>query len=144
LFAVEYINRWLSTALVYGDYCACTYGRTPQEQACSIHRTYCNTNPVHCHFPHNYSGPVDQILNIVGIGMLVPMPVLWLCDWIMIGLNIFALPAAAITHTLAQLWETYIEVIGLNRIIGVRLPVALALAVVINIIYVLLAQFFIR
>lgn len=72
------------------------------------------------------------------------MPVLWLCDWIMIGLNIFALPAAAITHTLAQLWETYIEVIGLNRIIGVRLPVALALAVVINIIYVLLAQFFIR
>ena len=31
----------------------------------------------------------DKILNIIGMGMLVPMPLLWIWDWTAIAANIY-------------------------------------------------------
>ncbi len=86
----------------------------------------------------------DQILNIIGMGMLTPMPVLWLWDWIAIAIDIYGLTAQAISHTVAQLWEATIQTIGFKTILGLKLPTAALLAVVINALYVALAMIFIR
>ena len=86
----------------------------------------------------------DQILNIIGMGMLVPMPVLWLFDWATIASGWYGMIAQATSHSLIQLWETGIEALGLKRILGLRLSGAVALAAVINVVYVLLAIIFIR
>jgi hypothetical protein len=86
----------------------------------------------------------DQILNVVGMGMLVPMPVLWLFDWTAVGLGFFTMMPMAISHSIFQLWEVSIEAIGFNRLLGLRLFMAVMLALAINVVYVLLAMTFIR
>jgi len=74
----------------------------------------------------------DQILNIIGMGMLTPMPFLWLWDWAAVGMNIYSVTAQAISHSIAQLWETSIQTIGFKTILGLRLPAAVILALAAN------------
>ena len=90
------------------------------------------------------SSNFDHVLNIIGIGMLVPMPFLWLWDWTSIGLNWPYLPQLAVAHSLSQIWEGSIQAIGFRRIVGLKVRFAIILAIVINVVYILLAQFFIR
>lgn len=54
----------------------------------------------------------DQTHNIIGIGMLAPMPFLWIWDWTSIALDLYKMTIMAITHTVAQIWEATIEAIG--------------------------------
>ncbi len=86
----------------------------------------------------------DQVLNVVGIGMVIPMPVVWLWDWTMIGLDAYRLPTMAVSHAVFQMWETGIEAVGLRRVVGVKAPVAVGVAVVINLVYVLAGAIFAR
>lgn len=86
----------------------------------------------------------DSILNVIGMGMLTPMPVLWLFDWATIALGWYGLMTQAVSHSIVQLWEAGVEAVGFRRILGLRLPVAIMLAIAINVIYVLLAMIFIR
>ncbi len=86
----------------------------------------------------------DQVLNIVGMGMLIPMPLVWLWDWMMIALNLYQMTMMAVSHGFFQLWETIIESIGFMRILGLGASNAIGLALVINGVYVLLAIIFIR
>ena len=86
----------------------------------------------------------DQILNVIGMGMLVPMPVVWLFDWTAIGFSFYTIMPMAISHSVFQLWEVGIEAIGFNKLLGLRLPIAVMLAIAINVVYVLLAMTFIR
>jgi hypothetical protein len=87
---------------------------------------------------------LDQILNVIGMGMLVPMPAVWLFDWTAIGLSFYTMMPMAISHSIFQLWEVAIEATGLHKLLGLRLSVAVTVAIVINVVYVLLAMTFIR
>lgn len=86
----------------------------------------------------------DQILNIVGIGMLIPIPVVWVWNVTMIALNWYQLPVMASSHTLFQLWETSIEAMGFVRLLRLGIAPAIVLALLINALYVALAMIFIR
>jgi hypothetical protein len=90
--------------------------------------------------PGNY----DQALNIIGMGMLTPMPLLWLWDWLAIALNIYGVLTQAISHSIAQLWEATVQTIGFKKILGLGLPTAALIAVLINALYISLAMMFIR
>ncbi len=86
----------------------------------------------------------DDILNIIGMGMLIPMPVLWLFDWATIALGWYGLVVQAASHSLVQIWEAGIETLGFRRILGLKVSAAVALAITINAVYILLAMVFIR
>jgi uncharacterized membrane protein len=59
----------------------------------------------------------DKILNIIGMGMLVLMPFLWIWDWTAIALNIYTVANQAVTHSIAQSWEATIEALCFNKIL---------------------------
>jgi hypothetical protein len=86
----------------------------------------------------------DQVLNVIGMGMLVPMPAVWLFDWTAIGFSFYTMMPMAISHSASRLWEVGIEATGLNKVLGLRLPIAVTVAMVINVVYVLLAMALIR
>ncbi len=90
------------------------------------------------------SSDFDQVLNIVGMGMLIPMPVTWAWDISMIALHWYVLPVMAISHSIIQLWEASIEALGFVRLLRLRAVPAISLALVINAIYIALAGVFIR
>ncbi len=87
---------------------------------------------------------MDRILNIVGLGMLIPMPVLWVWDVAMIALNIFTIPVWALSHATVQLWEASIEAVGFIRLLRLRVLPAISLALAINALYIGLAMIFAR
>ncbi len=86
----------------------------------------------------------DLVLNIVGMGMLIPMPVVWVWDVTMIALNLYLLPVMAVSHTLFQLWEASIEALGFIKLLRLRVIPAVCLSLIINAIYIALAAIFIR
>ena len=92
----------------------------------------------------NSKSDYDKILNIIGIGMLVPMPFLWIWDWTAITLNIYTVINQAITHSIAQSWEATIQAVCYAKVLRIRLPIAIALAVLTNALYIVLAMHFIR
>jgi hypothetical protein len=63
---------------------------------------------------------LSRVLDVVGVGMLIPMPPLWVSDAVMIATDRFALPGPAITHTVVQLWETALFATGLRTLLGLR------------------------
>ena len=86
----------------------------------------------------------DQILNIVGMGMLIPMPVVWLWDWTMIALNGYQMTVMAVTHSIFALWIVILYSIGFKRILGLRILLAIGLSLTISVVYISLATIFIR
>src|SRR5574340_941704 len=92
----------------------------------------------------NKGSDFDLILNIIGMGMLIPIPVIWVWDITMIALNLYVLPVMAISHSLFQLWETSIEAVGFIKLLRLKVVPAVCLALIINAIYVAFAATFIR
>jgi hypothetical protein len=86
----------------------------------------------------------DLVLNIVGMGMLIPIPVVWAWDVTMIALNLYLLPVMAISHSIFQLWEASIEALGFIKLLRLRILPAVCLALIINVIYIAFAAMFIR
>ena len=86
----------------------------------------------------------DRILNTIGMGMLVPMPILWVWDWTAIAFDLYKITIMAITHTAAQVWEAAVEAIGFMKILKLKTPLAIGLSLTINVIYIALAMLFIR
>lgn len=86
----------------------------------------------------------DKVLNIIGMGMLIPMPVVWLWDWVAIALNWYQVMIMAATHSLFALWGVILYSVGFKRILGLRMGVAIGLALVITVIYISLATIFVR
>ena len=87
---------------------------------------------------------IDQVLNIVGMGMLIPMPVVWLWDWTMIALDWYQITVMATSHSVFALWGVMLYSIGFKRILGLRTFLAIGLALAITIVYIALAMIFIR
>jgi len=86
----------------------------------------------------------DKILNVIGMGMLIPMPVVWLWDWIAIALNWYQLAVMAVSHSVFALWGVILYSVGFKKILGLRTLPAIGLALVITGIYISLASLFIR
>ncbi|MEW6195001.1 MAG: hypothetical protein AB1521_07595 [Bacteroidota bacterium] len=86
----------------------------------------------------------DLILNIIGFGFLIPMPVIWLWDWTMIALNSCELTVMAVSHSSFAFWEAILFSVGFKKILGLRLLLAVSLAIITMTVYVLLAIIFVR
>ena len=86
----------------------------------------------------------DKLLNVIAWGMLIPMPIVWVWDWAMLVLDTFDLGTMAISHSLFQAWEAALQVVGLRRVLGLETGLAVAVAVAVNVIFVLLAMVFVR
>lgn len=86
----------------------------------------------------------DQILNVVGMGMLIPMPAVWLWDWTAIAVSWYRTTVMAASHALFALWGAVLYAIGLKKILGLRTPLASGLAAVVMGVYIGLAMIFIR
>lgn len=86
----------------------------------------------------------DLILNIVGVSMLIPAPVVWIWDWTMIALNWYQVTMMAISHSVFALWGVILYSIGFKKILELQTPAAIALALLIVVVYVLLAMVFVR
>ena len=86
----------------------------------------------------------DQILNILGMGMLIPMPVVLIWDWTMIALNWYQMTVMDISHSVFAFWGVILYSIGFKRTLGLRALVAIGLALVITVVYISLAMIFVR
>ncbi len=62
---------------------------------------------------------LSRVLDVIGVGMLIPMPPLWLCDMALIAADRFRFPELAIVNPTVQLWETALFSIGLRTVLGV-------------------------
>ena len=87
---------------------------------------------------------LSRVLDVIGTGMLFPMPPLWLCDVALIAADRFRLPELAITHATVQLWETVLFGIGLRTVLGVPWRRAMAAGLAASVVYVLGASRFVR
>ena len=86
----------------------------------------------------------DQILNVVGMGMLIPMPAVWLWDWTTIALDWYKTTVMAASHAVFALWGAMLYTIGFKEVLGFRTALARGLAAAITGLYVGLAMVFIR
>jgi hypothetical protein len=65
-------------------------------------------------------GSFDSVLNVVGFGMLIPMPVVWVWDWTVIEAGRYSLLPMAVSHLLFQLWEAGVEYVGFRKLFGFK------------------------
>ncbi len=87
----------------------------------------------------------DWILNVVGFGLLIPMPVTWLVDWITIGLDLYGRGLTPVLHSLISLWEIALIAVGLAKMEEARPWVYTLLAVLVKAgVYVPLAALLVR
>lgn len=87
---------------------------------------------------------LSRVLDVIGTGMLIPMPPLWLGDTAMIAAGRFKLPGLAITHAAVQLWETALFGLGLRTVLEVPWRRAMAAGIAASVVYVLGASRFVR
>lgn len=78
-----------------------------------------------------------RVLDVVGVGMLIPMPPLWLGDVAMIAADRFSPPGLACTHATVQVWETALFAIGLHTALDVPWRHATLAALAASTVYVL-------
>jgi hypothetical protein len=87
----------------------------------------------------------DWILNVIGFGLLIPMPFTWLVDWISIGLDVYGRGFTPVIHALISLWEIGLITVGLAKMEEAGPWVYLLLAALVKIgVYIPLAAIFIR
>ena len=78
-----------------------------------------------------------RVLDVVGVGMLVPMPVLWVCDAVLIASGRFRMPELALVNPGIQVWETALIALGLRAALGSSPTCALTAACAASTVYVL-------
>jgi hypothetical protein len=91
-----------------------------------------------------HDADLGRVLDVVGLGMLVPMPPLWAADGLMLATSTYRLPGLAVTHALVQLWETALFAVGLHTVVGVPWAPAGLAGVAASGIYVLLGATLVR
>jgi len=87
---------------------------------------------------------LGRVLDVIGVGMLVPMPPLWLCDAALIATDRFRLPELAVVNPTVQLCETALFGIGMRTMLGVSWPRAISAGISASVVYVLGASRFLR
>lgn len=86
----------------------------------------------------------DVTLNVIGMGLLTPMVLVWTWDALMIALGTYTVVVMAVSHTLAQAWEGTVEAIGLRRLGGYSWAAAVSTSTAVNLLYIGLANVSIR
>ena len=87
----------------------------------------------------------NWILNVVGFGLLIVMPAVWLLDWSAIALDAYGLGVIPAIHALISLWGVALFGIGLSKMEGLRFWSAFLLGVIVNGgVYIPLAILFVR
>jgi hypothetical protein len=88
--------------------------------------------------------PRSRVLDVIGVGMLIPMPPLWGCDMALIATDRFRFPELAIVNPTVQLWETALLCLGLHAALGVPWRRAVPAGLAASVVYVLGASRFLR
>jgi len=87
----------------------------------------------------------DWILNVVGFGLLIPMPVTWLVDWTTIALNVYGRGMTPLIHVLISVWEIALISVGLAKMEETRPWIYVLLAVLVKVgVYIPLAALLVR
>ena len=87
---------------------------------------------------------LSRVLDVIGTGMLIPMPPMWLCDVALIAADRFRLPELAVVNPTIQLWETVLFCTGLHTVLGVPWRRAVPAGLAASTVYVLGASRFLR
>ena len=87
----------------------------------------------------------DWVLNVIGFGLLIVMPVVWLLDWLSIALNLYGVGVIPVIHVLLSIWEVALFGIGLNKMEGLHFWPACLLGLIFTFgVYIPLAMLFVR
>jgi hypothetical protein len=86
----------------------------------------------------------DQVANIVGMSMLIPVPIILAWDLSMILADAYELVTMAPSHSLFQVWETILGIVGFKCVLGLGTRPAVLVAITANLIYVLTGALFSR
>lgn len=87
---------------------------------------------------------VRRVMDVIGVGMLVPMPVLWLADAALIATDRFGMPALSFVNVPVQVWETALFGIGLHAVQEIPWRRAVLAALAASTVYVLGASRLVR
>jgi len=87
---------------------------------------------------------LSRVLDVIGQGMLSPMPPLWLCDAALIATDRFRLPELAVVNPAVQRCETALFGVGTRAVLKVSWPRAIAAGVAASVVYVVGASRFLR
>lgn len=63
---------------------------------------------------------LSRVLDVVGTGMLLPMPALWSSDLLMLATGTYRLPGLAVVHAAVQVWEATLFTIGFHAALDAR------------------------
>ena len=85
----------------------------------------------------SHPSALARVLDTIGLGMLIPMPALWIADATLIATNRFRMPELGFVNVPTQLWETALIAIGLYVHLGAPLPSAVLAATAASTVYVL-------
>lgn len=83
-------------------------------------------------------------MDVIGVGMLIPMPPLWLADAALIAANRFRMPALAFVNVPVQVWETALFAVGLHTALDVPWRRAVLAGLAASTVYVLGASRLVR
>jgi len=67
---------------------------------------------------------LSRVLDVIGTGMLLPMPALWVSDSLMLATGQYRLPGLAVAHAAVALWEATLFTIGFHAALDVAWPSA--------------------
>lgn len=85
-----------------------------------------------------------RVMDVIGVGMLVPMPTLWIADAALIATDRFGMPALGFVNVPVQVWETALFAVGLHTAQDVPWRPAVLAALVASTVYVLGASQLVR
>jgi hypothetical protein len=87
----------------------------------------------------------DWILNVIGFGLLIPMPVTWMVDWTSIAFDVYGRGFTPLMHSLISLWEIALIAVGLAKMEEAPPRIYILLAALVKIgVYIPLAALFVR
>ena len=78
------------------------------------------------------------------MSMLIPIPIVLAWDLVMILAGTYQLATMAPSHSLFQVWETVLGIVGFKRVLDLGTRPAILIAIVINLVYVLMGALFSR
>ena len=85
-----------------------------------------------------------RVLDIIGVGMLVPMPPLWLADAALIVTDRFRMPELGFVNVPTAVWSTVLFAVGLHTSLDVPWRPAVLAGLVGSVVYILGASRYLR
>jgi hypothetical protein len=87
----------------------------------------------------------DWILNVIGFGLLIVMPLVWLLDWLSVALHGYGVGVTPVIHVLLSFWEVALFGVGLSKMEGLRFWPACLLGLIFTAgVYIPLAMLVVR